>query len=175
LTRIFLRIGNTTFGGGYVTIGMLGRELVDRLGWLSVEKFDLAFALARVTPGTNSIAFCAAIGSVLRGWRGAIAAVAASTAPSAIIAVVFISAFEAGQNNRIAMAAIGGTVAAVVGMMWSTIWTILRPHAGSISQNMRMLLIAGGAFVASWWFKISPLPIITAGLLVGLFWRDEAA
>ena len=153
---------------------MLGRELVDRRGWLSVDKFDLAFALARVTPGTNSIAFCAAVGSVLRGWWGAIAAVLASTAPSAIFAVVFIYAFEAGQNNRIAMAAIGGTVAAVVGMMWSTIWTILRPHVGSLSQSLRVLLIAGGAFAASWGFNISPLPIIFLGGLVGLLWTDEA-
>jgi chromate transporter len=174
LTRIFLRIGNTTFGGGYVTIGMLGRELVDKRGWLSVEKFDLAFALARVTPGTNSIAFCAAIGSVLRGWPGAIAAVIASTAPSAVVAVVFIYAFEASQSNRIAMAAISGTVAAVVGMMWSTIWTILRPHVGNLARSLRVLLIAGGAFLASWWFAISPLPIIALGGLIGLLWKDEA-
>lgn len=154
---------------------MLGRELVDKRRWLSVEKFDLAFALARVTPGTNSIAFCAAVGSVLRGWRGAIAAVLASTAPCAIVAVVFISVFEASQDNRIAMAGIGGTVAAVVGMMWSTIWTILRPHVGSISQTLRVLLIAGGAFAASWGFNVSPLPIILLGGITGLLWTDEAA
>ena len=72
LTEIFFRIGNTTFGGGYVTIGMLGRELVDTRRWISAEKFDLAFALARVTPGTNLIAFCAAIGALICGVAGAV-------------------------------------------------------------------------------------------------------
>ena len=80
LTEIFFRIGNTTFGGGYVTIGMLGRELVDTRRWISAEKFDLAFALARVTPGTNLIAFCAAIGALICGVAGAVAAVVALTA-----------------------------------------------------------------------------------------------
>src|SRR3954469_5434568 len=88
LTSTFFRIGNTTFGGGYVTIGMLAREFVERRRWLSSADFDLAFALARVTPGTNSIAFCAAVGSLMRGWVGALAAVLASTLPSALLAVI---------------------------------------------------------------------------------------
>lgn len=172
LARIFFRIGNTTFGGGYVTIGMLGRELVEQRRWLPSEKFDLAFALSRVTPGTNLLAFCAAIGAQLKGVAGAVAAVLAVTVPSAIVAVLFIYGFEAGQNNAVAMAAISGTVAAVAGMMWSTIWTILRPHVGGSIRNLQVLLITGGAFLASWKFGLTPVPIIAAGTLIGLFWKD---
>lgn len=174
LTGIFFRIGNTTFGGGYVAIGMLGREFEAR-GWLTRDKFDLAFALSRVTPGTNVLAFCAAVGSLLRGWAGAVAAVLAVAVPSALIALLLIYGLEAGQNNRVAMAAIGGTVAAVAGMMWSTIWTILRPHMGSFAWNLRAAAIAGGAFVASWWWGMSPFAIILFGGLLGLLWHDGAA
>ena len=173
LTEIFFRIGNTTFGGGYVTIGMLGRELVDTRRWISTEKFDLAFALARVTPGTNIIAFCAAIGALICGLAGAVAAVVALTAPSAVLAVLIVQSFESWQGNRIAMAAIGGTIAAVAGMMWSTIWIILRPHVGGLTRNLQVVLIAGGGFLASWKFHITPLPIIAAGTLVGFLWKDE--
>jgi len=172
LTRIFFRIGNTTFGGGYVTIGMLGRELVETRKWLSSEKFDLAFALSRVTPGTNLLAFCAAIGAQLKGFAGAVAAVCAVTIPSAILAVLFIYGFELGQTNAVAMAAISGTVAAVAGMMWSTIWTILRPHVGGTIRNLQVVLIAGGAFLASWKFGVTPVPIIAAGTLIGILWKD---
>ena len=62
LTKVFFKIGNTTFGGGYVTMGMMGREMVETRQWLKASEFDLAFALARVTPGTNLLAFCAAVG-----------------------------------------------------------------------------------------------------------------
>jgi chromate transporter len=172
LTEIFFRIGNTTFGGGYITIGMLGRELVDTRRWISSDKFDLAFALARVTPGTNLIAFCAAVGEQICGVAGAIAAVLALTVPSAAVAVLFIYGFEAGQTNRVAMAAIGGTVAAVAGMMWSTIWTILRPHVGGAVRNLQVLLIAGSAFLAARYFGVTPLPIIAAGTLAGFLWKD---
>jgi chromate transporter len=172
LTRIFFRIGNTTFGGGYVTIGMLGRELVEQRRWLSSEKFDLAFALSRITPGTNLLAFCAAIGAQLKGIAGSVAAVFAVTVPSAIVAVLFIYGFELGQNNAVAMAAIGATVAAVAGMMWSTIWTILRPHVGGTVRNLQVVLITGGAFLASWKFGMTPVPIIAAGTLIGILWKD---
>jgi len=177
LTEIFFRIGNTTFGGGYVTIGMLGRELVDTRRWISSEKFDLAFALARVTPGTNLIAFCAAVGALICGVAGGIAAVLALTAPSSALAVLIMQGFESSQGNRLAMAAIGGTVAAVAGMMWSTIWVILRPHVGDVTwkgmtRNLQVVLIAGGALIASRIFGITPLPIILAGTLIGFVWKD---
>lgn len=177
LTEIFFRIGNTTFGGGYVTIGMLGRELVDTRRWISPEKFDLAFALARVTPGTNLIAFCAAIGALICGVAGAIGAVLALTAPSSALAVLITFGFEHWQGNRIAMAAIGGTVAAVAGMMWATIWVILKPHVGGLSwsgmtRNLQVVLIGGGAFVATWVYGITPLPVILAGTLIGFLWKE---
>jgi chromate transporter len=177
LTEIFFRIGNTTFGGGYVTIGMLGRELVDTRRWISSEKFDLAFALARVTPGTNLLAFCAAIGALICGVSGAIGAVLALTAPSSALAVLITFGFERWQGNRIAMAAIGGTVAAVAGMMWATIWVILKPHVGGLTwngmtRNVQVALITGGAFVASRIFGFTPVPVILAGTLIGFLWKD---
>ena len=180
LTEIFFRVGNTTFGGGYVTIGMLGRELVETRRWISAEKFDLAFALARVTPGTNLIAFCAAIGALICGVAGAIGAVLALTAPSSALAVLIAYGFERWQGNRIAMAAIGGTVAAVAGMMWATIWVILKPHIGKLTtkgmiRNLQVVLVTGGAFVASRFFNVTPLPIIAIGALAGLLWKDPKA
>ena len=97
----------------------------------------------------------------------------ALTIPSAAVAVLFMQGFESFQGNRIAMAAIGGTVAAVAGMMWSTIWTILRPHVGGLTRNIQVILIAGGAFLASWKYHITPLPIIIAGTLIGFLWKDS--
>ena len=172
LAEIFFRVGNTTFGGGFVTMGMLGRELVESRRWLKPDQYELAFALSRVTPGTNLIAFCAAVGALLKGNAGALAAVLALTVPSAAIAVFFIYGFEHWQSNRYVGAALVGTVAAVAGMMWSTIWTILRPHIGGAARTSKAVLIAGGAFLASWMFGVSPLTVIVAGTLIGFLWRD---
>jgi chromate transporter len=75
---VFLRYGNLTLGGGSATIAVLKRQLMDRRRWIDADRFTLCFALARLTPGTNLLAFCAGIGWLLRGLSGALAALLAS-------------------------------------------------------------------------------------------------
>lgn len=170
LTGAFFRIGNTTFGGGLLTMTVLGRELVDRKGWLSAPDYELAFAVARVTPGTSIIAFCAAAGWMILGAAGAIAAALALTAPSAILAVLLLQGFESGANHPFVMSALGATVAAVSGMMGATVLVIVRPFSKGFVRILRTLLIGGGAFLASWKFNVSPVAIIAVSTLAGLVW-----
>jgi hypothetical protein len=108
LTGVFLRVGNTTFGGGLPTMAALQRELVDENKWLSMEDYALAFSLARVTPGTNVIAFCAATGARIMGWRGALAATLAETGPSAVLAILMTQGYETWRSNAWVMAGVYG-------------------------------------------------------------------
>mgnify|MGYP003344987238 CR=1 FL=1 len=117
LAAAYLRIGNTTFGGGIPTIAALQRELVHRKKWLSAEDYGLAFALARVTPGTNILAFVAATGSQILGFAGALAGALAVTVPSAILTIMITVGYEKWSGNPVVLAGIEGTVAAVSGMM----------------------------------------------------------
>jgi chromate transporter len=178
LTEVFFRIGNTTFGGGYITMILLGRDLVDRRGWMKREDYELAFSLARITPGTNIVAFCAGAGSLLRGWWGAILAVTVVTLPSAVMAVLLQQGFESWRSLPYAMAAIGVTSASVTGMMWSTVLMLARPYIWGQTRRekllkpLRAVLLLGGSCLASW-FGITPLPIILAAMLVGLLWVDH--
>ena len=175
LTNIFLRIGNTTFGGGYVTMAVLGREMVDLRKWITKEDYGLAFALARVTPGTNVIAFCAAAGWLVLGLSGAVAAVLASSAPSAAVAVLILQGIESGSSHPLIMGAIAGTVAAVSGTMWSIVLWLVRPFLKyGVNNILRTVVIAGGSFLASWKFNISPVPILVVAMLVSLVWRDAS-
>lgn len=123
LTLLYLKIGNTTFGGGDPTIALLQRELTGR-EWITREDFALAYSLARVTPGTNVLAFCAATGARVLGLGGALAAVLVVTLPSAVLAVLLTRGFETWRTHPLAMAAIGGTVASVSGMMWASVWIL---------------------------------------------------
>ena len=174
LTGIFLRVGNTTFGGGVPTIAALQRELVDQRRWLSPEDYALAFSLARVTPGTNVIAFCAAAGARILGFRGALAGALSETVPSAVLAILITQGYETWRTSTWAMAAVGGTTAAVAGMMWSSIWSLVRPQFRDRMSAVRGLVITLGAFAAIARFGLSPLSIIGLAALVGLLWTEPA-
>jgi chromate transporter len=176
LTWLFLRVGNTTFGGGYASIAALQRELVQREGWITHDDFALAFSLGRITPGTNIVAFCAATGWRILGMPGAFGAVLGETLPSAALAVLITQGYESGRSSPVAMAALGATAAAVVGMMWAAVWMLTRPYLGGSAVEwrrvVRAIAFAGGAFVASWRFGGTPIPILAAAAIGGLLWKE---
>jgi chromate transporter len=167
LARLYLKIGNTTFGGGDPTMAMLQRELIGR-EWITPEDFALAYSLARVTPGTNVLAFCAATGARILGLAGAFTAVLTVTLPSAILAVLLTRGFESWRGHPWATAAIGGTVAAVSGMMWASVWSLVKPYLG-----LRVVLFTGGAFLAAWKFHVTPVPVILVAAVAGYLWTEN--
>ena len=174
LTGIFLRVGNTTFGGGVPTIAALQRELVSQRCWLSPEDYALAFSLSRVTPGTNVIAFCAAVGARILGFRGALAGALSETVPSAMLAILITQGYESWRTSTWAMAAIAGTIAAVAGMMWSSIWSLVSPQFRDRASSVRGVVITLGAFLAVSHLGLGPLTIIGLAALVGLLWKEPA-
>jgi chromate transporter len=167
---IYLRIGNLTFGGGDPTIAALQRELVDRKQWLGPEQFALVFSLARLTPGTNLLAFCAGAAWYLLGWRGAIAAVAAATVPSSILAVWLTSLFTAGRAHPATSAAINGTLAAAVGMMMASAFLLAKPrfHPGNWARPLVLITVPAILLV---FFDFSPIAALGVTALAGLLWR----
>lgn len=167
---IFLRVGNLTFGGGGPTIAALYTELVASRGWLSREQYGLVFALARVTPGTNLLAFCAGAGWLMLGWMGAIVAVTAVTLPSAAVVLLLAMGYEFWKANGAAGAAIGGILAAAIGSMAAGAWQLLAPQVLS-GNRIRALLVFAGAFYVSLRFSMSPLQVLALAAVAGVIWR----
>ncbi len=173
LQLVFLRIGNLTFGGGDPTMAALERELVTRRRWLSPEKYGLCYGLARITPGTNLLAFCAAAAWFLRGWTGAVLAVLAVTVPSAVLVVWLTHIYEILKDNTLAMGAIAGSLAAAVGMMTAAAWSLIRPYVGRKTW-FRTLVLAGGSIVLLLQFSVPPIQVLALAAVTGFFWREPA-
>ncbi len=171
LTLVFFRILNFTFGGGDPAMAALERELVARRGWLAREHYGLAYGLARVTPGTNVLAFCAAVAWIIRGWAGAVLAVAGGSAPSAMVAVWLTYAYQVLKDNPPAMGAIAGLLASAVGMMAAAAWNLVRPHLRP-GEWPRAALIAGGAAAVSIAVPVSPVLVLLAAAAAGFLWRE---
>ena len=165
----FLRIGNTTLGGGEPTIAALQRELIRR-EWLTPEQFGLAFALARITPGTNMLAFSAAAGWYILGLSGAICGVLAVTIPSSLLVIWLTGICEAGSQIPWLGAVVAATIAAALGIMIAAALMLMRSQAGT-GRWLIALLIAAAAFGLRF-LGVTPLEIIAIAALAGLFWRQ---
>ena len=159
----FARYANFTLGGGSATVAVLHRELQEKRKWISNDDFSLCFALARLTPGTNLLAFCTGVGWLLRGMAGAMIALLAASIPCALIVVAATALFSHWQENTTAQAAIQGAIAAAVAITVKTCWTIAHPHFKP-GARVRVFLIAVTAFILYVW---AGLPAIEVLLIAG--------
>jgi chromate transporter len=176
LTGVYLRIGNLTFGGGDPTMMALRTELVENRGWLAPLRFGLVYALARVTPGTNVLAFCAGTAWEILGWRGAMMAVLVATVPSAVLVVMLTAGYDSLRTYPRAMAAIGGILAAAVGMMMTGAWQLLSRHltSGDAGRALRALAVAAVALLLASQLRLTPISVLGLAAAVGLLWPAPA-
>jgi len=170
LTWIFLRVGNLTFGGGDPTMAALQSELVLKRRWLDVEQYALIYGLARITPGTNLVAFSAAAAWQILGWPAAVLAVLAMTVPPSAVVVLLTSGYQSWNSNPLAMAAIGGSIAAASGMMATSAWQLLAPEIRQ-GRWLRAGVIFVASLVASLVYSMSPIAVLGLAALVGLVWQ----
>jgi chromate transporter len=164
IADVFVRYGNFTLGGGSATVAVMHRELLDKRRWISTESFNLCFALARLTPGTNLLAFCTAVGWLLRGALGAIVALLAGSIPCTIIVVVATALFSHWQENQWAQAAIHGAIAAAVAITVKTCWTIAHPYFKR-GARVRVAILASAAFLL---YVVLAIPAVEVLLLAGM-------
>jgi chromate transporter len=169
----FLRIGNLTFGGGIPTILAYQQEFVQKRRWLTPEQYLFSFGLARITPGTVLLAFCAAIGWQMLGWLGALIAVFGSTLPSAGLVVWLTYTYETWKESPVTQAIELGMLAAAVGIMGAVAWDLMRPGFTTPVNWLRTAVIVGGSVVLSLVFDWTPVPVLGAAAVAGLLWPDE--
>jgi len=161
IADVFVRYGNFTFGGGNATAAVLHRELLEKRRWISVDDFTLCFGLARFTPGTNILAFCTAVGWLLRGVPGAFVALLAASVPCTLIIVLLTVAFDEIADNRWFEAGVRGAIAAAIAITVKASWSVAHPHFRS-GARLRIAAIAAGAFVL---YAVIGVPAIEVLLL----------
>lgn len=172
IAGIMARDGSLTFGGGGPTTVALERALVHKHGWLPRARFRLAYALSRLTPGTNVFAFCTALGWHMRGAAGALVALVGASVPCSAVTIAITVLFEWWQDDPRAAVAIQVAAAVALGLVAASCWPLLRPHAGRRSWIRTTALLAGA--IALQVLDVPPLRVLLAAGVVGALWREPA-
>jgi chromate transporter len=166
LARVFVRNGTFTFGGGDATTASLQRELVANRGWLSEHQFGACYAVSRVTPGTNLLAFCTAVGWTLLGLRGALSALLLASIPGAVLLMLMTSFYGAATSNPLLVSVIHAALAAAVGIMFAAVWTLLRRPLRR--SPARTVLVTVPALLLSVYGVLTPLEVLALAAGFGL-------
>ena len=168
LIALFARYCNLTFGGGNPTVAVLQQELVERRGWLDHQQFAVCYALSRVTPGTNLLAFCTAAGYLIRRWAGAGAVLLAASLPCSAVAVAVTYLYASWVERPTVSIAARGALAAAIGIMFVSSWQLARPYLQR-SLWLAPLLVIAGSFVLAFYFSVPPLRVLLLAVVVGWF------
>jgi chromate transporter len=121
----FLRLGLTSFGGPIAHLGYFRAEFVERRRWLDDRAYADLVALCQFLPGPASSQAGFALGWLRAGWRGALAAWAGFTLPSALAMIAF--ALGIAQHGALAASgAVRGLKIVAVAIVAHAVWTMAR-------------------------------------------------
>ena len=155
--------------GAAAAAAALRRDLVDK-GRLSASAFDEAYAVARVTPGTNLLAMYTLLGERFAGWKGALTALAVGALVPALIAVALGTAYVA-TGHPLAQEAMQGARAGALAVF---VWAIVRLVRPQFEQHRRRGVALAVATMA---MTLLPVPqfaiLLVAGGLGAAFLRTE--
>jgi chromate transporter len=113
--------------GAAAAAAALRRDLVDN-GRLSASAFDEAYAVARVTPGTNLLAMYTLLGERFASWGGAVTALAVGALLPAVIAVALSAAYVRYAANPLAQEVMQGARAGAFAVFAWAVVRLVRPQ-----------------------------------------------
>ena len=164
-----LKLGFTSFGGPVAHLAYFREAYVERLKWLSEEKFAELLAVCQFIPGPASSQLGAAIGYEKGGWLGALGAWIGFTLPSAVLMILFVTTMGvlsewalSGAIHGLKIVAVAVVANAVLGMQQK------------LCPNLKGICIAVIAAVLMIVFRapwIQPLLIVLGGILGALLFR----
>jgi chromate transporter len=155
---------NRTLGGGMASIELMRRSF-ERRGWLDEPRHALLVAVSRFTPGTNVLAYCAALGWLVHRAAGAAVAIAVASIPGAVIVTAFsavVAQLVARPMVRVGLAT--ATLVAAV-LILSSAWALVRPHLFG-SRRVWALAFAVGA-AALFASGITPIRVLLLSAVIG--------
>lgn len=176
LFKTFFLISAFCFGGGYVIIPLIKKELVEKRHFLNENELMDIYAMAQSAPGAIAVNSSALIGYKLAGKTGALLCCLGTILPPfiaiSIVAYFYTAVLHNVLVNKILAGMAIGVAAVMVSFMLDLIKVVLK------EKSVFLFMIVIFAFVAAEFLKINvALILITAAVLapIRLFWLKKEA
>lgn len=166
LFLIFLKIGVMFFGGGYVVISIIHRELVTNLHLLTEQEFIDGTAISQLTPGPVAILATFA-GYCISGISGALVSTFAMFLPGISLMMFLSKKYEEIKNSSFAYNVLNTMIPVIVGLLFFTCFQLSK---STITSWQGVILIIF-YLILILRFKISPAILITIAAVSGLIFK----
>jgi chromate transporter len=171
LTKYFLKLGTTGFGGPVALVGYMHRDLVENRKWISESDYKEGLALAQLAPGPLAAQLSIYIGYVHYKIIGATIAGIAFVLPSFLMVLGLGYVYVRTDGLPWMQAAFYGIGAAVIGIIAISSYKLTRKCLGNDrllwiiflvlaiatfvteTENIGLILMAG---MMAWFFKSPP-------------------
>ncbi|MCL5997109.1 MAG: chromate efflux transporter [Chloroflexi bacterium] len=163
LFLVFLKVGALLYGSGYVLLAFLRNDLVLRYQWLTDQQLLDAVAIGQFTPGPvfSTATF---VGYVLAGIPGAILATIGIFLPSFCFVALLARIVPHVRNSVWTAALLDGVNVSALGLMAGVTWQLGR----AAIIDLPTLLLAGGAAVLLFRYKVNSAWLVLIGGIIGL-------
>lgn len=138
---------------------------------LEPHDIDTAYAVSRVTPGTNLLALYAALGHRLGGWPLAIQAVAVGALIPALVVTV-IAFFYTEYTSVVATVMKGARAGGVAVLLGGAVRLLKLQMTGKAGTAMAF---ATAAFLAAWFLPVSLFVVLLLAGASGALWLRPAS
>ncbi len=175
---LFLKIGFTSFGGGYGMMSMIMDEGNRVVGLTRAEFTDMT-ALDLICSGPVAVNAATYVGYIKGGWIGSIFSTVGSILPSVIICTLVLIFLDRFYNSIFVRGLFTGITPATGGLMFFTTVTLTKSVFFNIESyselslesftpvTLGMILITLLSILADVKFKINPIYLTLIGAVVG--------
>ena len=195
----FSQMSMVTFGGAYAALAWVSQKAVETYGWLTAGEMLDGLGMAETTPGPliQVVQFVGFLGAYrhpggLDPWASAVLGSLVTTwvtyVPCFLWILLGAPYIEALRGRRALSTALAGITAAVVGVILNlAVWFSLHVLFGRVDElhwmGLRLLVpvwstvdwpavvLAAGAFLALFRFKLGMMKTLAASALAGLAWH----
>ena len=169
LGLFFLKIGSVLFGGGYLLIAFLQRELVEEYSWLTQQQLLDSIAIGQFTPGPV-LSTATFIGYIIAGFPGAIVATVGIFLPSFLFVAMLNSFMDTLRKSSWTRPFLDAVNVSAVALMTLTtiqvgIATLISPKTDSIDFLSLGVAVISAILVMR--YHINAAYLIVGGGIIG--------